>query len=313
MLDIKYPIIEGAFGGFGTSALAVAVSEAGGLGMITAGAFRTAEELLQDIRRAKSLTDKPLGVNLTAMVPGLEEMREVAIEEGIPVVETAAYRADVHGKRLKEAGVKWIHKVATMKHALAAERQGADAVVIVGLEGAGFKSVVQLPTLIAIPWAARQLGIPVIGAGGVGDGRGFMATLAMGAEAVYMGTAFMATQECPIPDKYKRLLVEGDPTDPKFRDRNLLPPRMEEYEKVLKERATTEEGEWLLKLERVLLKEGADLPEGGLWGMDFDEVFRMAPGSLAVAVLDRIVTVKELIDGIIDEAESIRSRWVLGG
>ena len=313
MLGIKYPIIEGAFGGFGTSALAVAVSEAGGLGMITAGAFRTPEELRADIRRAKSLTQKPFGVNLTAMIPRIDEMREVAIEEGVGVVETAAYRADVHGQRLKEAGVKWIHKVATMKHALAAERQGADAVVVVGLEGAGFKSVTQLPTMIAIPWAVRELNVPVIAAGGIGDGRGFMAALAMGAEAVYMGTAFMATKECPISDKFKRILVEGDPTDPKFRDRNLLPPKMEEYQKVLKERGSTVESEWLLKLERVLLKESADVPEGDWWNIELEEVFRMAPGSLAVAFIDGVVTVRELIEKIIGEAEAIRRRWAIVG
>lgn len=311
MLGIKYPIIEGAFGGFGTSALAVAVSEAGGLGMITAGAFRSAGEFHDDLRRAKSLTDKPFGVNLTAMIPGIEEMREIAIEEGVVVVETAAYRADVHGLRAKEAGVKWIHKVATMKHALAAERQGADAVVLVGLEGAGFKSTIQLPTLIAIPWAVRQLSVPVIAAGGIGDARGFMAALAMGAEAVYMGTAFMATEECPISDKYKQILVEGDPIDPKFRDRNLSPPKMDEYERVLKERGSIPGDEWLLKLERVLMKESADLPEGGLWEMDLEEVFRVAPGSLAVAVLDKVVTAKELIENIISEAEVIRQRWAL--
>jgi len=312
MLGIQYPIIEGAFGGFGTSALAAPVSEAGGLGIITANAFRTPEELRDDIRRMKSLTDKPFGVNLTAMFPNIEAMREVIITEGVPIVETAAYRADVHGKYLKEAGLTWIHKVATMKHALSAEKQGADAIVVVGLEGAGFKSTIQLPTLIAVPWAVRQLKVPVIAAGGIGDGLGFMAALAMGAEAVYLGTAFMATKECPITDKYKQLLVEGDPTDPKFRDRNLAPPKATDYDQVMKEKGKIPHNEWLMKLERVLLKESGDLPTGDIESTAAaEEIFKLAPGSLAVATIHEVKSVKDLIEGIIGEAETIRRRWAL--
>ncbi len=124
MLGIRYPIIQGAYAGFGTSKIAVPVSEAGGLGIITAGALKTPKALRADIRRAKTLTDKPIGVNLSiGICPEIDEMREVAIEEGISVVETAAYKATDHGKRLKEAGVKWIHKVATVNHAIIAEKQ----------------------------------------------------------------------------------------------------------------------------------------------------------------------------------------------
>jgi len=310
MLGIQYPIIQGAFGGFGTSELAAPVSDAGGLGIITGNALGTPEALREDIRKAKSMTAKPIGVNLTAVgFWNIEGMCEVAIEEGITVVETAGFRADQYGKILKEAGVVWIHKVATMKHALAAERQGVDAVVVVGLEGAGFKSIIQLPTMIAIPWAARQLKVPLIAAGGIADARGFMAALAMGSEAVYMGTAFMATKECPIPDSYKQILVEGDPTEPKFRERNLAPPEAKEYAKVMSERGNVPEGEWLIKLERVLLKESAELPTEANF---MEEVMRLAPGSLAVSVIDGVPTVKEFIDGLISEAEDIRRRWALG-
>lgn len=307
MLGIKYPIIEGAYGGFGTSTLAAAVSEAGGLGMITAGALKTPQRLREDIRRARALTSKPLGVNLTiGMCPQIDEMREVAIEEGIKVVETAAYKADDHGKRLHEAGVVWIHKVANAKHALVAEEQGADAVVVVGLEGTGFKNISQLPTLIAIPWVVSRVKIPVIAAGGIGDGRGMMSALAMGAEAVYLATAFMATTECPISDKVKEMLVTADPTDPRFRDRNLNPPRREEFEKVMKERGTMPQGEWMRKLEHTLLKDSEQRR-----GSESDE-FR-AQGSLAVAVMNRVMTVKELIDGMVRDAEAIRQRWALSG
>ena len=158
MFEIEYPVIQGAFGTFGTADFAVPVSEAGGLGMITAGGFGTPENFREELKRAKSMTDKPLAVNLTIMgCPEIEAMRDVIIEEGgIVAVETAPMRADFLGKPLQEHGVKWIHKVASVNHALAAERQGADAVVIVGLEGAGFKSMDQLTTMIAISFDGVQ-------------------------------------------------------------------------------------------------------------------------------------------------------------
>ena len=224
----------GAFAGFGDSRLAAAVSEAGGLGMITAGALRTPENLSEDIRRAHSITHKPIAVNLSmGMCPMVEEMREVAIEEGIPVVETSAFNASEHGRRLKDAGVIWIHKVATVEHAIAAAKQGADAIVIVGIEGTGFKSIRQLPISIALPLAVKQIDVPVVAAGGIGSGRGLIASLALGAEGVYIGTAFMATKECPIPERHKEFLVKSQPTDPQIRDKTLTPPDPEKVKKVM--------------------------------------------------------------------------------
>jgi len=308
MLGIEYPIIQGAFHGFGTSALASAVSEAGGLGMITAHALKTPQGLREDIHRLKSKTDKPFGVNITiSLCQDIDKMIDVIIDEQVPMVETSVYRADKYGKRLQAAGVKWIHKVATVKHALSAEAQGADAVVIIGLEGTGFKNPVQLPTLIAIPWAVRQIKIPVIAGGGIGDSHGFMAALSMGAEAVYMGTAFMATKECPISDHYKQILVKGNPTDPKFRDRNLAPPKSEEYNRVMKKKGTIPDEEWLLELEKAMVKSTGDLPED-----ETEMIMQFAPGSLAIAVTDKVVTVKELIESIITGAEAIRRRWAMG-
>nr|HID59523.1 nitronate monooxygenase [Desulfobacterales bacterium] len=302
MFGIKYPIIQGAFGGFGTSKIAAPVSEAGGLGIITAGALNTPEELRKDIRRARSITDKPIGVNLSVgFCPRIDEMREVAIEEGVSVVETAAYKATDHGKRLKEAGVKWIHKVATVKHAIIAEQQGADAVVIVGTEGVGFKSPDQLPTLTSITWAAKQIEIPIIAAGGIGDARSFLAALAMGAEGVYMGTAFMATKECPISEHHKRYLVETRPDDHRLIRKILTPPDPKQLEKVMKERGRISHDEWMAKLEMVLLKEDPEKAKS----LEPEEVLKLAPASLAVSAIDRIVTVRELIDSIIKGAEKI--------
>ena len=313
MLGIEYPIIQGAFGGFGTADLAVPVSEAGGLGMITATALRTPEGLRQELRRARSMTDKPLGVNLTLMgSPHVEEMREVIIEEGgIPVVESAAARADVHGRRLQEGGIKWIHKVTTVPHALAAQAQGVDAVVLVGLEGAAFKSVEQLPTLVSVTWAAGLLEIPVIAAGGIGDARGFLAALVMGAEAVYMGTAFMATRECPIPERHKQALVAARPTEPKYRERCLSRPSPGEIAKVMERRGSLPEHQWLLQMERVMFGESAEEVAESAEEWSEEEVFRALPGSLAVGVIDKVPTVKEFVEGFISGAEAIRRRWSL--
>lgn len=307
MLGIRYPIIQGAYAGFGTSKIAVPVSEAGGLGIITASALKTPKALRADIRRAKTLTDKPIGVNLSiGICPEIDEMREVAIEEGISVVETAAYKATDHGKRLKEAGVKWIHKVATVNHAVIAEKQGVDAVVIVGLEGVGFKSVDQLPTLTSITWAAKKIKIPIIAAGGIGDARGFLAALVMGAEGVYMGTAFMGTKECPITKRHKQFLVDTAPNDPKIIRKVLTPPDPGMLEKVMKQKGNIPHDEWRIKLERVLLKEDPDREQS----FEPEEVLRAAPASLAVSAIDKIVDVKALINGIVKGAEEILNRDV---
>ena len=308
LLGSTYPIIQGAFGGFGNSSLAAPVSEAGGFGIITAGAFRTPEALREDIVKARSVTDKPFGVNLSVgLCPRIDEMREVAIEERVPVIFTAAFRADDHGHRIQEAGLKWVHKVVTVKHALAAEGQGADAVVLVGLEGTAFKNISQLPTLTSITSAARQLKIPIIAAGGIGDARGFLAALAMGAEGIYMGTRFLATEECPISDRHKRKLVAAGPAEPEFRERCLTPPKPEEYAKIMGKRYDMPQEEWLQKLEQVMFSKDVDETSGidfdGDWGAEV--ALSVAGGSLAVGVIDRIMSVKELIDTIISDAERI--------
>jgi len=313
LLDSKYPIIQGAFGGFGTSAIAAPVSAAGGFGIITAGSFRTPEKFREDIKRARSMTDQPFGVNLSiGLCHHIDEMREVAIEERVPVIFTSAARGDDHGKRIHEAGLKWVHKVVTVQHALAVERQDADAVVIVGLEGTAFKNLSQLPTLVSITTAVRLLRIPVIAAGGIGDANGFLAALAMGAEGVYMGTAFMATKECPIPDRYKQSLVDGQPWDPKFRDQALTLPKTEEYDRVLKEKGSMPREEWLRRLEKAALMGSPDIPTGDLEALQDSDPAKVSlsllGGSLAVGVINKVVSCKELIDGIIEGAEKILSR-----
>jgi len=293
LLGCEYPIVEGSFAGFGTAALAAPVSAAGGFGLITAGALRTPDRLREDIRKLKSMTDRPFGVNLSVgHCPHIDEMREVAIEEGAAAIETSVYNAARHGKRIKEAGVVWFHKVATMKHALAAESQGADAVVMVGIEGVGEKSAVQVTTLINITAAVRQLKVPLMAAGGIGDARGMLAALGMGAEAIYMGTAFMATHECPISPRYKQALVDADPFDIRVRDRVFAPPDPNRDIKLRR-------GEELYK------EKGADDWVDTLEQWDETTELRVTGGSMAVGVLDRVKSVKELIDEIIQGAEEI--------
>jgi NAD(P)H-dependent flavin oxidoreductase YrpB (nitropropane dioxygenase family) len=255
------------------------------------------------------MTDKPFGVNLSiGLCPHIDEMREVAIEERVPVIFTSAYRAEEHGKRIKEAGLKWVHKVATIHHAVAAERQGADAVVIVGLEGIGFKNISQLPTLITITTAARMLKVPLIAAGGIGDAHGFVAALAMGAEGVYIGTAFIATKECPISDGYKEALIQSQPWGPGIRNRCLAPPETEDYERVRSEKGTIANDDWLARMERVHLKQSPDFKID--WEADYGDpgvALQVTGPSLAVGVIEKVVSVKEFIDNIIQGAEEMLS------
>lgn len=221
MLGIKYPIIQGAFGNAGTSALAVPVSEAGGLGIITSISFKTPDMFQQDLRDAKKRTDKPIAVNFT-LWKGLfdnayhEEYIKVVLKEGIETVFTSAHDGSYIGHIFKKAGCNWIHKCATIKHAVSIAGKGADAVVIVGIEGTGFKNPSQGTTLINMTAAGRLMDTPLIAAGGIADARGFMAALAMGASGIYMGTAFMATKEFQAPEKFKQKIVNQDITDPDY-------------------------------------------------------------------------------------------------
>ena len=298
LLGIEYPIMEGALAIIGTADLAAPVSEAGGLGTITAWTLRTPEKLREEIDRARGMTGKPFAVNLSpAMDPGLDVMREAAIEERVPVIETAGSRAIHHGVRIKEAGLIWIHKVQTLQHALAAERDGADAVCIMGAEGAGLKSPRIIPTLVSVPMAVKRLNIPVIAAGGIGNARGFLAALAMGADAVQLGTVFCAVKECPLAEHHKQALIAADPFDPKWRDPILTTPKTEDIQD-LKEAADSKG-----IIQAAAKAENTGIPkEAGTGAL-----------SLAIGFIDRVITAGELIEGIIGEAEDILTTRGIGG
>ncbi|KAI8583623.1 hypothetical protein K450DRAFT_222025 [Umbelopsis ramanniana AG] len=214
MLGIAHPIVQGGMQWVGTAEMASAVSNAGGLGLLTGLTQPTPEALRNEIRRCRTMTDKPFGVNLTflpAIVPPpYAEYVKVIIEEGIKVVETAGNNPGVHIKAFKDAGIIVIHKCTAIRHALSAQKLGVDVVSVDGFECAGHPGEDDVTGLILLAKAAKTLKIPYIASGGFGDGRGLAAALALGAEGVNMGTRFMCTQESPIHDNVKQAIVKAD-------------------------------------------------------------------------------------------------------
>ncbi|MCP4630606.1 MAG: nitronate monooxygenase [bacterium] len=297
-LGIQYPIIEGAMVGLGTVDLAAAISEAGGLGMINGWMLRTPEKLRKVIHKARSLTNRPFAVNFSpTMDEALLPMLDVAIEEKVPIIETAGSRAIDFGEKIKEAGLVWIHKAYTLKHAIRSELDGADAVVMMGVEGAGLKTPTMLTTFVTIAMAAKQLSIPIIAAGGIGDARTFLGALALGAEAVTMGSVFCAVKECPLADHRKQVLVEADPYDPKWRDPILTTPKLDGLQTAIESEGRKD----------VLLAVGKAEDVG------IPKEAGTASISLAIGFINDVLTAKELIDKIIGEAEEILTSGGMGG
>ena len=225
LLGIEYPIIQGGMQWVGLAELASAVSNAGGLGILTGLTQPTPEALRAEIERCRSMTDKPFGVNMTLFPsitpPPYAEYIEMIIGSGVKIVETAGSAAAEFFPRLKAAGVKVLHKCVAVRHAVTAERHGVDAISIDGFECAGHPGEYDIPGLVLIPAAVRKLSVPVIASGGIGDGRGMAAALALGAEGVNMGTRFCATVEAPMHDNIKRALVEANEVDTRLIFRTL--------------------------------------------------------------------------------------------
>ncbi len=214
LFGIEHPIVQGGMMWVGRAELAAAVSNAGGLGIVTALTQPTPDALRREIERCRLMTDKPFGINLTILPtvnpPPYAQYRKAIIDSGITIVETAGYKPQEHVDEFKAHGVKVIHKCTAVRHALSAERMGVDAISIDGFECAGHPGEDDIPGLILIPAAADKLRIPMIASGGFGDGRGLVAALALGADAVNMGTRFCATVEAPIHDRVKQFLVAND-------------------------------------------------------------------------------------------------------
>lgn len=218
MLGIEHPIVCGGMQWISRAEFVAEVCNAGAIGFITAESLETPEDLREEIKKIRDLTDKPFGINLS-MIPEFGEPRrtlafcDVLCEEGVKVVETAGRSPEPLMPKLKEGGVKVIHKLTSVRHAVSAQRLGVDAVTMIGFGAGGHIGNDNVASYILLPKAVAALDIPVIAGGGMCNGRGFLAALAMGAEAALMGTAFMMTKECPVHPNIKERLLQTKETD----------------------------------------------------------------------------------------------------
>jgi nitronate monooxygenase len=305
MLGIEYPILMGGMQWLARAELVAAVSNAGGCGFITAVSFAYPEELREEIHKTRTLTNKPFGVNISmlpVMMPGDQTaaFMNVVCEEGVPVVETAGRNPEPYVARLHDAGVKLIHKVPAVRFAKKAESIGVDAVTIVGFECGGHPGMDDVPSLILIPKAADALNIPVIAAGGFSDGRSLVAALALGADAILMGTRFMASAESPMHDNFKRWMVSASETDTMVVERSIRnAARIIKNEAALTVARLEEQGATLDELLPVI--SGKVGREAYLSG-DIDRG-TIACGQV-VGRIDSILTCREIIEGAIGEAKS---------
>ena len=308
MFGIEHPIIQGALLWLSRAELVAAVSNAGGLGIIAALTFPTAKELREEIRKTKSMTDKPFAVNITILPTirpvNYEQYIDAAIDEGVNIIETAGRSPEQYMKRLKDAKVKVMHKVARVKDAKAAERLGVDAVTIVGFEAAGHPGMDNVTSLVLIPIAVDTVKIPVIAGGGIGDARGFVAALALGAEGVLMGTRFIASKECPLHPKIVQWLLQARETDTLIIERSIKNAarvmKTDFSQRVLE---TEEKG---ATLEELLPLISGDRSKGSYISGNVNDAV-IACGQV-VGLIHDIPSVKELIESIINEAELICQR-----
>jgi nitronate monooxygenase len=214
LFNIKHPIIQGGMHNVGFAELAAAVSNAGALGIITGLTQPTPEDLAKEIARCQEMTDKPIGVNLTFLPmftqPPYPEYIQAIIEGGVTVVETAGRNPEEYMPSLKAAGIKVIHKCTSVRHALKAEKIGCDAVSVDGFECGGHPGEDDIPNMILLPRAAEELNIPFVASGGMADARSLVASLALGADGMNMGTRFIATKEAPVHENVKQAILDAD-------------------------------------------------------------------------------------------------------
>lgn len=221
LLNIKYPIIQGGMANIATGKFAAAVSNAGGLGIIAAGAL-TKEELKKEIATCKSLTTNPFGINVMLMSPHVDEIMDLIIEEDIKVVTTGAGSPGKYIPKLKEHNVLVIPVVPSVALAKRMEKMGADALIVEGMEAGGHVS--EQTTMALLPQVKDNVNIPIIAAGGIGDARGFVASLALGASGIQIGTVLLASEECPIHQNYKEAVLKAKDTDTVITGRSLNAP-----------------------------------------------------------------------------------------
>ncbi|WP_204418672.1 NAD(P)H-dependent flavin oxidoreductase [Bacillus tianshenii] len=310
LLHIEYPIIQGGLAYLAYADLAAAVSNAGGLGQITAMSLDTPEELRAEIHKLKSLTDKPFGVNYAIGQHGrpFEHMLDVAIEEGVPVISMTGGNPAPIFKRLENTPCKKLVLVAARRQAEKAEELGADAVMVVGQEGGGHLGKQDLGTMVLVPKVVDALSIPVIASGGIGDGRGLMAALSLGAEGIEMGTRFIATKEClhahPI---YKEMLVKGTENDTVIIKKSIGAPARAIHNKWTEEilaREKNAEGyeglrEYISGVANKRFIHEGEVEQGFAWA------------GQVMGLIDDVPSAGELIGRIILQAEEIRKDWTI--
>ncbi|UGT55087.1 NAD(P)H-dependent flavin oxidoreductase [Nocardia asteroides] len=312
VFGVEYPIVQGGMQWVGRAELVSAVANAGGLGFITALTQPTPDDLAAEIARCREMTDKPFGVNLTILPsinpPPYAEYRDVIVESGVPVVETAGFNPEAHLPTFHAAGVKVLHKCTSVRHAVKAQELGVDGISIDGFECAGHPGEDDIPGLVLIPAAARKITIPMVASGGFADARGLVAALALGADGINMGTRFLATVEAPVHENVKQRMVAASERDTELIFRSL------------RNTARVATNEVSLEVVRILDAGGTfdDVRElvAGVRGRKVYEVGDTELGIWTVGMvqglIDDIPTVAELINRIVTEAHDLISNRLVG-
>ena len=297
LLGIKYPIFQGAMAQIARHELVSAVSNAGALGILASGGVNP-EELRKEIQQCKELTDKPFAVNLMLMMPNIDEIIDVVIEEGVKIVTIGAGTPRKFMPRLKEAGIKVIPVIPSVKAAVKMEELGCDAVVVEGMEAGGH--VGTSTTMALLPQVTSAVKIPVVAAGGIADGRGMAAAYCLGASGVQMGTVFLASEECPVTDAYKNMILEAVDTSTTLTGEKFgAPVRGIKNELTKRYHELEEQSSTLMELEELTL--------GSLKRAVYDgdvENGSVMAGQIAGLVTE-IRPVKNIVEAVIKEAREV--------
>lgn len=297
LLGIKYPVFQGAMAQIARYQLASAVSNAGGLGIIASGGM-SPEQLREEIVNCKKHTDKPFAVNLMLMMHNINEIIDVVIDEGVGIVTTGAGTPRKYMPKLKEAGIKVIPVIPSVKAAKKMEELGCDAVVVEGMEAGGH--VGESTTMALLPQVTSAVNIPVIAAGGIADGRGVAAAYCLGASGVQMGTVFLATEECPVSENYKNAILEAVDTSTTLTGTKFgAPVRGIKNELTKRYHELEENSSTLMELEELTL---GSLRKAAYEG-DVENGSIMS-GQIA-GLVNEIRPVKDVIEGIFEEAQKV--------
>jgi len=301
-LNIRYPILLGGMLQVGRARLAAAVSEAGGLGILGAGAW-TGDELRNEIAQVRKLTDKPFGVNIPVRSARSPELVDVVLEEKVPAVTTSAGDPRRYGRELQRGGIYVIHVVPTVEHARKAQESGVDAIIAEGYESGGFVNLEEVTTFVLIPQVVESVRLPVIAAGGIGNGRGLAAALALGAMGVQVGTRFLASEEAEVTPAYKKALLLARDTDTMVVRGKRMAHRDLKDELLMRvtpnlDKVTSEE--WIALHERERVQEGeiqSQLQERKMWPT-------RSAGQVA-GLIHEVLPAREIMANMIQEAQAV--------